>query len=194
MKKLKIVTMIVLMTMTAGCGNGYEEYDKNLMKFAKDGSISETIQEAFDETVYDEDGLEASIEEEITQYDENYNGTVEMKKCKVRKNQAVVQMEYDSALSYTQFNHVGIFQGSLSSFTESEYHNYADLKDADGTVTSLSTVVASGEDYSIVALDMDCIVEVSGKICYVSDGVELISKKAANVTVSDEAYAYIVYK
>ena len=37
-------------------------------------------------------------------------------------------------------------------------------------------------------------VEVKGKIYYVSEGVEILSDKAADVTVNDMAYAYIIYK
>lgn len=194
MKKIGVVAGVVLLTLAAGCGSSYKEYDKNVIKFDKNGSLSETIREDFDEEVYNKDDLVASIEEEVASYNESDNETVELKKCKVSDGQAIVQMKYDSADVYAQFNHAKVYQGSLSTFSESEYHAYSDLKDTEGKLISLSSLVASGEEYQIVALNMDCIVEIKGTICYVSDGVELISDKAANVTGNDEAYAYIVYK
>lgn len=195
MKRLEVVAVVMLLTLTAGCGSSYEEYEKTVMKFGKNGSVSEEIQEAFDETIYDKNDLKTSIEEELTDYNEDFDEErIRLNKCKVRKGEAVVGLAYDSAEDYAKFNHADVFQGTISEFSQSEYHAYVDLKDAEGAVTSISSLAASGTDYSVVVLDRDCIAEIKGEICYFSDGVELISSKAANVTVSDEAYAYIVYK
>lgn len=194
MKKIGIIAGIVLLTLAAGCG-GNKDYDKNIITFSKNGSVDETIQEAFDESIYNKEDLLASIDAEVSSYNsDSGQESVELKKCKVKDGVASVKMTYDTASDYASFNHVGLYHGPVTEFVESEYHAYADLKDRDGEITPLSSIVASGKDYYIVALDMDCIVEVKGTICFVSDGVELISKKTADVTVNDEAYAYIVYK
>lgn len=195
MKKIGVVAGIVLLALASGCGSNYEEYGKNVMKFAKDGSLTEIIREEFDEEVYNKDDLVASVEEEVASYNGNSgNEPVDLKKCKVSDGQAVVTMEYDSAETYAEFNQAKVYQGTISTFSESEYHAYSDLKDVEGKQISLSSIVASGDEYNIIALNMDCIVEINGTICYVSGDVEFISDEAANVTGNDEAYAYIVYK
>lgn len=195
MKKKSIVAMILLLAMTAGCGNSYKEYEKNVIKFEKDGGVTETIREAFDESIYNKDDLVSSIEEELSTYNEDA-GTeaVSMEKCRVKNGEAVVEMQYRTSFDYAEFNHVAAYVGAMADFVETEYHAYADLKDTEGTEVPLNSIVASKETYYVAAVDRDCIVEVPGTICYVSSDTEIISKKAANVTVGDEAYAYIVYK
>lgn len=195
MKKKSIVAMLFLLTMAAGCGNSYKDYEKNVIKFDKNGGVTETIRESFDESIYDKEGLVASIEEELSSYNETV-GTeaVSMEKCKVKNGEAVVVMQYGTSSDYAEFNHVAAYVGDMADFVETEYHAYADLKDAEGTEMPLNSIVASKETYYVAAVDRDCIVEVPGTICYVSSDTEIISKKAANVTVGDEAYAYIVYK
>lgn len=195
MKKSGIICGIGLLMLASGC-SGYKDYDKNIITIAKNGAVNETIQESFEEAYYIEEELLSSIEAEVASYN---SGTekepVELKKCEVDEQIATVKMAYDTTADYASFNHVGLFHGTMSEFVESEYHAYADLKDMDGGEIPLSSLVASGEDYYVVALDMDCIVEVKGNICYVSEGVEVIAKKTADVTMGEgTAFAYIVYK
>lgn len=194
MKKTGIFLGIGLLVMLSGCSN-YDDSGKNIIKIGKNDKIEETIQETFGESYYVQEELLSSIEAEVASYNEgSETALVELKKCSVEEEKVKVQMKYAASSDYAAFNHVGLFHGSLSEFVGTEYHAYVDLKDMDGGEIPLSSLVASEEEYYVVALDVDCIVEVKGNICYVSEGVETLSKKAADVTVNDEAYAYIIYK
>lgn len=195
MKKLSIILGISLFVLVSGCSS-YKDYDKSILKIAKNDTVSEMIQETFEQSYYNEEELLTSIEAEVAAYNsDTETEPITLKKCEVEEQSVTVKMEYDSSKDYASFNHVGLFHGTIAEFVESEYHSYVDLKDMDGAEVPLSTLVASGESYYVVALDIDCILEVKGNICYVSNGVEAISKKAADVTIGEEAaFAYIVYK
>ena len=195
MKKLSIFLCIGLLVLASGCGNSYKEYEKSVLQISKKDSITELIHDTFDETYYIADELEDSINAEVVAYNvTSGDDLVELKKCDVDDQAVTVKMLYKSSADYAAFNHVGLFHGSMEEFVASEYHGYVDLKDKDGNDIPLSSVVASGGNYNVIALDMSCVVEVKGKIMYISDGVELLSDKAADVTVNDMAYAYIIYK
>ena len=195
MRKRSMFLGFLLLGLLTGCSN-YEEYGKNIMEFSKDGQIEETLLESFEESYYSKEELISSIEAEVSSYnDGSESALVALESCEVEEQKAVVHMSYASAEDYAAFNHVNVFHGDISGFVESPYHAYVDLKDMEGGEIPFSSLVASGEAYQVVVVDVDCIVEVSGTICYVSEGVESISKKAADITLDDEAvYAYIVYK
>lgn len=195
MRKRNMILGILLLGLLAGCGR-YKEYGKNIMEFSKEGQIEEILLESFQEAYYSKEELISSIEAEVSSYNDGSDSQlVTFDRCEIKAETAEVHMSYESAEDYAAFNHVNMFYGDISTFVESAYHSYVDLRDVNGTEIPLSSIVASGEDYRVVVLDMDCIVEVSGKICYISDGVSLISKKAADITIDDDtAYAYIVYK
>ena len=195
MRKKSIFLGVLLFVFLTGCSS-YKEYGKNIIEISKDGQIEETLIESFEESYYSEEELVSSIESEVSSYnDGSESALVALESCEVEEQKAVVHMNYASADDYAVFNHVDMFHGDISGFAESPYHAYIDLKDMEGGEIPFSSIAASGEAYQVVVLDMDCILEVSGTICYVSEGVEPISKKAANITLGDEAvYAYIVYK
>lgn len=166
------------------------------MKISSEGMVTETLQESFTESYYSQEELIASIEAEVSAYNDGAEtALVTLESCVVEEQKALVHMNYVSMADYAAFNHVSAFHGDIAEFVASPYHAYVELKDMEGGQIPFSSIVASGEEYHVVVLDMDCIAEVGGTICYVSDGVEPVSKKAADITLGDEAaYAYIVYK
>ena len=195
MKKFSIFLCVGMLLLASGCGSSYEDYGKSVLQISKKDSVTELIYDTFDEEYYIGDELESSVKEEVLAYNTIAGeDLVELKKCKVRDQKVTVMMQYDSTKDYADFNHIGLFHGKIEEFVASEYHGYVDLKDKDGEAIPLSSVVASGGKYNVIALDMDCVIEIKGKIKYVSEGVELISDNTADVTMNDTAYAYIIYK
>ena len=195
MKKLSIILCVGLLVLASGCGKSSEEPGKSVLQISKKDAITEIIYDTFDEAYYIADELESSINEELAAYNAtSEDELVKLKDCDVDDQVVTVKMLYNSSKDYAEFNHVGLFHGTMEEFVASEYHGYVDLKDKDGNDIPLSSVVASGDDYKVIALDVDCVVEVKGKIKYVSDGVQILSDKSADVTMNDMAYAYIIYK
>lgn len=196
MKKISIFLSVVLLMLLCGCGSSYEEYDKVVIKIGTGGTIEETIRDSFDQSYYTQEELISSIEAEVDAYNTGTEGAlVELKGCTVKEQTATVEMEYSSAADYAAFNHIGLFQGALSELSQTEYYTNVTMKDKEGGTISLDALIASDDGYKIAVSDLDCILEIKGTICYVSEGVEILSKKAADITIGDEAaLAYVIYK
>ncbi len=194
MKRPGILLVLFLLCFLIGCGKK-EITDKESIEIKKGGKIVETVRESFEEEYYDEKELKEFIKAEIDTYNSSFDGDrIKLDSCGVKGSIAEVTMTYSSMNDYISFNDMKLFVGELADIIGTEYHGYMDLYDKDGTIVPLSNVIASGDSYHVLVVSQDCDVKVNGKIVYVSSGVEILSNTAADVTVSDEAYAYIIYK
>lgn len=194
MRKTGILFMLFLMCFFAGCRKE-EISDRESIEVKKGGTIVETVRESFGEEYYSEKELKEFIKTEISAYNSSFDKEhIKLNSCDVKDSMAVVTMTYDSSSDYVAFNDMELFADDLSSLIGTEYHGYVELKDSEGESVSLSNIIASGDSYKVLVVTQDCDVKVSGKIIYVSDGVEILSGKTADVTISDEASAYIIYK
>lgn len=194
MKKPAILLVLFLMCLTQGCKSS-QEADRETLEIKKDGSIVETIRESFEEEYYNIEELESYIASAVAAYNEDFEDAhIEMDKCSLKGKIAQAVLTYDSMDDYIGFNDMELFVGKLSELADTSYHASVNLKDKKGTTVSLSHLIASGESYEAVVVTCPCEVKVSGKIAYVSDGVEISSGKVADVILNDEAYAYIIYK
>lgn len=194
MKKPAILLVLSLMCLMQGC-NSSKEADRETIEIKKDGSIVETVRESFEEEYYNIEELESYISSAVAAYNEDFGEIrIEMDKCGVKGKIAEAVMKYESMDDYMGFNDMEIFVGDLSELADTSYHASVNLKNKKGATASLSHLIASNESYEAVVVTWPCEVKVSGKIAYVSDGVEILSGKVANVKVNDEAYAYIIYK
>lgn len=194
MKKPAILLVLSLMCLLQGCKSSGEA-DRETIEIKKDGSIVETVRESFEEEYYNIEELESYIASAVASYNEDFeDARIELDKCSIKDTIAEAVLKYESMEDYMGFNDMEIFVGDLSELAETSYHDSVNLKDRKGTSVSLSHLIASGESYEAVVITQPCEVKVSGKIAYVSDGVEILSRKTADVTVSDEACAYIIYQ
>lgn len=194
MKKPAILLVLSLGCLLCGC-KAAQEADRETLEIKKNGSIVETVRESFEEDYYNIDELKSYIGSAVDTYNEDFTKAhITLGKCAVKGTIAEAVLTYESMEDYMGFNHMEIFVGDLDELADTSYHDSVNLKDRKGTSVSLSHLIASGEDYKAAVLTQSCEVKVSGKIAYVSDGVEWLSGKSANVQISDEACAYIIYQ
>lgn len=194
MKRPAMLLGLSIMCVAAGCGTTGAA-DRDTIKIGKEGSITETVRETFEEEYYNIDELKSYITDALDSYNQGLTtDSIVLEKCALKRNIAEVVLTYAGAEDYTAFNNMNLFVGSLSELEDSEYHAGVNLEDRKGNAVSLSHVIAAGDFYQAVVVTQDCEVEVSGKILYVSEGVEVNSGKLANVILEDEACAYIIYK
>lgn len=194
MKRAALLLGLSITFAAAGCGKSGAA-DRDTIRIEKDGSIVETIRETFEEEYYHVDELESYITDAVDAYNQDLTTAgITFDKCSLKKNIVEAVLTYSSVEDYVVFNNKEIFVGSLEELESSDYHDSVNLKDRKGNTVSLSHVIASGEYYNAAVVTQDCEFVVSGKIIYASEAVEIHSGKRADITLEDEACAYIIYK
>lgn len=204
MKKLKAAGILaVLMVWLTACGSGVdaEQETVNSLILDKDGSVENMIIEGFDKDYYDLDGLNAMIKDSIEQYcRQNPSADITLKGSEVSDGQVRVSMKYDSAASYMGYNSETLFVGTVQEAYSAGYDlniSLTDVKDSSNTIGK-QELLEMGEKHIVIiqlpstmtdGMRLQCF----GEILYISDGVNLISKKTADIEQS-QGVSVVVFK
>lgn len=193
MKKSRIIIASLLMALfLSACGEDGST-DTNTVSVDKKGVVTGTIIEDFAESYYDADELKRMVDKEVTDYNARAGeGSVTVKAYEAGEGSIRLVMDYASYKDYVGLNEKEFFAGTVAEAYDAGYE-FADVKSTDGSGTLLKQEVLENGDYKLVILEEAQDVKVSGKILYVSDGVELKNSKTA--TVKEEGgLAYILYQ
>ena len=204
MKKLKAAGILaVLMVWLTACGSGaYAEQETvNSLTLDKDGSVENMIIEGFDKDYYDLDGLNTMIKDSIEQYcRQNPSADITLKGSEVSDGQVRVSMKYDSAASYMGYNNKTLFVGTIQEAYSEGYDlniSLTDVKDSSNTVGK-QELLEMGEKHIVIiqlpstmtdGMRLQCF----GEILYISDGVNPVSKKTADIEQS-QGVSVVVFK
>ena len=204
MKKLKAAGILaVLMVWLTACGSGAdaEQETVNSLTLDKDGSVENMIIEGFDKDYYDLDGLNAMIKDSIEQYcRQNPSADITLKGSEVSDGQVRVSMKYDSAASYMGYNSETLFVGTVQEAYSAGYDlniSLTDVKDSSNTIGK-QELLEMGEKHIVIiqlpstmtdGMRLQCF----GEILYISDGVNPVSKKTADIEQSQGA-SVVVFK
>ena len=204
MKKLKAAGILaVLMVWLTACGSGAdaEQETVNSLILDKDGSVENMIIEGFDKDYYDLDGLNAMIKDSIEQYcRQNPSADITLKGSEVSDGQVRVSMKYDSAASYMGYNSETLFVGTVQEAYSAGYDlniSLTDVKDSSNTIGK-QELLEMGEKHIVIiqlpstmtdGMRLQCF----GEILYISDGVNPVSKKTADIEQSQGA-SVVVFK
>ena len=171
MKKLKAAGILaVLMVWLTACGSGAdaEQETVNSLTLDKDGSVENMIIEGFDKDYYDLDGLNTMIN--------------------------------DSAASYMGYNNKTLFVGTIQEAYSEGYDlniSLTDVKDSSNTIGK-QELLEMGEKHIVIiqlpstmtdGMRLQCF----GEILYISDGVNPVSKKTADIEQS-QGVSVVVFK
>ena len=165
---------------------------------SKNGTVTEVIRENFDASYYSEEELKNTVESEIADYNSSHTDkAVKKKSLKIKDGEAQMRLVYDSWQDYAGFNHVGFYVGDINGAIQAGYAFEGTFSPAtDGKAAEGSSVwgssLMSGTNYKTIVVNEALLVDVPGKICYVSDGVKVTGKSEA-VTESTDT-AYILYE
>ena len=204
MKKLKAAGILaVLMVWLTACGSGAdaEQETVNSLPLDKDGSVENMIIEGFDKDYYDLDGLNTMIKDSIEQYcRQNPSADITLKGSEVSDGQVRVSMKYDSAASYMGYNNKTLFVGTIQEAYSEGYDlniSLTDVKDSSNTVGK-QELLEMGEKHIVIiqlpstmtdGMRLQCF----GEILYISDGVNPVSKKTADIEQS-QGVSVVVFK
>lgn len=165
---------------------------------SKNGRITEVVRESFDASNYNEEELKSVIESEITDYNSSHGDkSVKKKMLEVRDGEAQMRLVYDSYQDYAGFNNVNFYVGDMNGAIQAGYaFEGSFLPVNDGKAAEGSNVwgssLMSGTNYKTVVISEALLVDVPGKICYVSDGVKVTGESEA--VTEDSSIAYILYE
>ena len=177
-------------SLEAGSGEeqGLEE-DRTLI-FNKNGSIVETIVEAFDEENYSSEDLKAMVENEILEYNSSAKeDSIELEDLKFGKGEAELSIKYASDTDYDGFNGYDIKFRKISDMGAFKFTEAVTAVQGGESVAAAEISNIKG---TIVILNLDAHVKLPKKIKYVSSGIEVTGKKEAEVKEGNTD-SYIIY-
>lgn len=200
MKKVMSTFLVLILSCTvlAGCSSG-KDADTDTLFVEKKGAIVEVSVGDFDKDYYDEDEFKQYIKDEIAAYkDGDGTGSVKLDKITIAEDGAKLAMKYSDSEAYTAFVGEEIFTGTIVQAIAAGYDFNVDFKtveDAEVKDAVDKSDVISNDDYHVAIVTKAIDVNVSGTICYVSDGVKIKDKSTATIEESQDAvFNYIIYK
>jgi len=195
--KRAVVFGLVLISVLGlpGCAKG-DKATKNTLYIEKNGKVTGAIVERWDKDIYKEKELEEQINDEIESYNDlNKDASIKLKKFEIADKEAKVNLSYDSLDTYSDFNNVVAFNGTVKEAQEAGYEFTDELLSTGKKPAITIKEIDGSEEYGVVILSERQRVETGFEILYASSNVK-VSKgsKTAVIEDKDSNNAYLVYK
>lgn len=195
MKKwFSAIGILLAVVFTAGCGASFEPSVTSLY-VQKDGKITQAIVESFEKDYYSDREFQSMIEKEIDAYNSGYGEErITIQRLEVVDGTLYLLLDFKDADTYEHYSETFCFSGTVDEALDEGLSFNMDFKDADYEEYSTSDVTQKKND-SVIVLKEEGIVQLEGKVKYVSNNVEIISEHMVQVMpIEDEnEYAYIIY-
>ena len=189
--------IIFAAALSAGCLlTGCSSFSPEVtgVSIGKSGRITEVVLESFDASHYNEEELKQTVESEIAAYNSSHGEkSVRKKSLKVKDGQAQMMLVYETGQDYAQFNDVGFYVGDINGAIQAGYaFEGSFLPVSEGKAVEGSNVwgssLMSGTNYKTIVVNEPLLVDVPGRICYVSENVKVTGKSEAVTETKDTAY------
>lgn len=208
---LLLAVLLISSMLFAGCT--YNP-DRNGIQIKSDGrvvsaEVASISNDGFDTPRYDEEGLKASVEEDVLAYNKktaNLSYTdksdadglpASIEKFKVKGDEAKVVLEFSSATHYLDFYGVteasyvkDLVVGTVGDGINSGV-SFENMLDSSGEA-AISVDIKENTGYRLVKIYGEIDVEVDGRIVYYSKTMTKVSNDT--VTASGTGTEYIVFK
>lgn len=172
--------------MTA-CGNATGA-DGSVITVSRDGTVTDTIREPFDQDYYSQQELQDEVLKAVTSYNSRMgNEAVTVSKVRVDGGVTDVEMKYQSVEDYAAFNRETFFIGTPAQARLAGF----DLNKVYSAVSDPSKTMGMAELFNtdgilVLITDTTQTVVMNYKILYASDGVEVTDHAKAFRVQSDE--------
>ncbi len=172
--------------MTA-CGNT-TGVEGSVITVSKDGTVTDTIREPFDQDYYSQQELQDEVLKAVTSYNSRMgNEAVTVSKVQVDGGVTDVEMKYQSVEDYAAFNRETFFIGTpaqarLAGFDLNKVYSAV----SDPSKTMGMTELFNTDGILVLITDTTQTVVMNYKILYASDGVEVADHAKAFRVQSDE--------
>ncbi len=181
--------VLLLIAMLCGCG---EEPKGSYISINKDGTITQKIVESFEEENYDIEELRSKTQNEL----DTYAAGSKLTELVEEDGKVTLIMDFDSLASFNAFNQTNLFSGTVKEALEASDGTYfADVKLVDAKKEKevpIEDITGNGE-LSVVIFEEDTTYQVSGNLRYMSDNLELVSKKSVRLKEGQQGPGYLIY-
>lgn len=195
MKNLKntiILPAVLIVCFISGCGAD-KEAQTSTLTLRKDGSISHTIVEGFEQNYYDADELSAMAGQKI----EDYAGNVVCESVETKEDKVIVKMTYGTGEDYTGFNNRELSYGTVEDADKKGYH-FENMVDRNGASLSGDIQDIYSQNHVLVVqtgVGEELAVNVYDNILCVSSNVSISGKKGAYIGADEEStVSYIIFR
>lgn len=196
MRRAGIILVLVLSCVFSGCSGGSAE--KYRVTLDMSGAVTETVKEDFNQDTYDKEELKDTIDNAINQYNTQAGDTrIELDTYKVGGDVAQVTITYAADDDYETFNNEDLYNGNLTDVVLAKgYDANVLLTNRQGETTTLKSLLDSkdGKHRYAAVISEDCNLRTSGRILYASSNVKITARKAADVTLAEGEFAFVVYE
>lgn len=215
--KKKVIALCLgtaAVSMLAACGSA--DVTENTVELKKNGKIVEYTMEDFAESYYDAEELKSFIQSEVDTYQEENEGSIKVSKSEVEDQTAYLTIQYDSVDTFSDFNGIDCFAGSIVQARSAGYDFDADFidvasgdseADSEGSVDELeilpvvpADIVLQDDELKVFIIRDDVDIIVPGTIVYVSaEHTEVTAGNTVSVNIEDEetdkdVLVYVLYK
>ena len=189
-----ILPVLLLSTGVSGCSAAA---DYSTLRINSKGGLTQTIVEDWDQEQYDKNELETQITSDIA----SYGSAVQLDSIKVKDSSIVVRMTYADTDTYTAYNGVPLFEGSIAACQAAGYLLEGEFKNADGEAMDRTEVLNFDDTCTVLVFQEPVEVTVPGKIISYTSSLEMTGKRSVKA-VQDEgseeillsAPVYVIYK
>ncbi len=162
-------------------GKSWEPGETNLT-VRKDGTLTETVIDALDQSYYDSGELEQMIHSTVSQYNQTHGAdAVTVDALSLENHQVVLTMTYQSAEDYADYNNVRFYNGSMLGAEMEGYLFYNQFRKVeDGTVSGeliTNEEPLKHKEYQVLVTDNSHLVQVPGDVVYVSANASPMAKR-----------------
>ncbi len=204
MKRRISILLVAVMAigLLGGCKDKFSP-NENAVYIKKDGSVIAYTVEDFSEDYYDQAELTSYIDEEIEAFEAEEEGSVKLTSFNVDENGvAHMVMKYDSCETYSAFNNVTLFSGSVAEAVAAGYLFDDDFYTIDGgesaDASSASGDVSSDAVKSL--LESKCVITDEALLVKINGGITHVSATGGKILSEDQARStdwggltYIIY-
>ena len=192
----RLLVCLALVVFLSGCSQlnriiGLEEDDwktwtpdNTAVQIAQDGQVTETIFETLDRSYYDVDELQDLIARSVREYREaNGEESISVPVFEFAEGKIHLVLVYRSVDDFSAYNQLVLFNGSMLDAEMQGYlfsNTFSRVEGSEIREKELpASEVLSHKEYRAAISDGTHIVQVPGKIRYVSTGAQLLNSHTA---------------
>lgn len=188
-KKIKLFSCLILIcVILGGCQLIFPlaSCEESTLLVEKSGKIKELIVESFSDENYSEEALNSYVDSMVSDYNRTVGSdVVETKKLDIKDGTARMELNYESAQHYAEFNQLNLQILSGETYVIPEGVSFVDV---DGNPIILPEQGLDG--YNVLALDFTVQLILPKDIAYISSNVELTDKKRVKTGVGTSVVFY----
>lgn len=199
MRKIRKIPRVALLAgallLFTGCGKEALA-DTTTISVQKNGTVGSVVVENFEKEYYSEEELKGQVEADVAAFNKaNGADSITFEKLQVKEGIAALEMTYQNAQAYVDFNGEEFFCGTVAKAYEADYSLDVTLKNASDETQTIdkSGILENGEMHLVITAE-PVLIKTYSNILYFSGNVTLINNKEASVLPKDGQLAYILFK